>query len=118
MAANHRTHNDVDFSRDETGLTATLKFPEKTKATFTIQKTGRWNYFTVSTDSGKVPKELSGLFTSLPEAIDRVKSYHERVKVSRGVEVEEKAVRRRKAMANDPVGNAESGEQSNSGADH
>ena len=84
---------DVDISYEN--KIATVKCPSKTKAEYTITTApGGFIFYQVSVNTNKVPKELSGRYSSLDGAVSAVSKYLENTPKTKAVVRDIKAAKR------------------------
>ena len=88
MAANMQTHNDIKVDIEDDKLIATVSCEDKRLSNFIVFVANRWGHFKIRSDKGQVPRALEGTYTSMPEAIDKIRVFlasqkatpHKRVK--------------------------------------
>ena len=77
---------DVEFDIDYANRTLTARCPEKLSTTIHVKKcVGGYIFFEVHLEKGKVPKELSGKYTSLDKAKVAIEKYLNTIKPSKAV---------------------------------
>jgi len=97
MAANMNTHNDIDITLEDDILVARIAAPDKIKDKVVIKPCNKWGHFGVFYPTGRTPKELSGTYTSMPEAIDVVRRYLKNSKPTARVKVDQNYERRHRS---------------------
>lgn len=75
MAANSETNNDVKVEIEDDKLIATISCEDKRLSNFIVEPANKWGHFKVRQDRGSVPSSLEGTFTSMPEAIAKIRLY-------------------------------------------
>lgn len=88
---------DVEVEINYDKKTATVRCPSKTKVTYTIRTApGGFIFYEIAQDSGSVPKELAGKYSSLDVAVKMLKHHLTHMKQTQYAKNEELAERRAK----------------------
>lgn len=66
---------DVEISIDRTNQLASLKSPKYLSKFFVSKAEGGYIFFKVDLENGPVPKELSGMYSSIDKAIDGIQTF-------------------------------------------
>ena len=83
---------DVEVNINYDKKTATVRCPSKTKVTYTVRTApGGFIFYEIAQDSGSVPKELAGKYSSLDVAVQMLKHHLTHMKQTQHAKNEELA---------------------------
>lgn len=63
-----------------------FEYPDGSNAAWVVGGVNGWSLFRIATRTGRVPKELDGLYTTYPKAVEKIKGYIAKLEVPKSEE--------------------------------
>lgn len=63
-----------------------FQYPDGSNAAWVIGGVNGWSLFRIATRTGRVPKDLDGLYTTYPKAVEKIKEYIAKLEVPKSEE--------------------------------